>query len=46
MDLNPLIQPRGFFHQQQHSVRAAIERKHLALLHCGDPRLTRFYDFI
>ena len=46
MHLDQLIQTRGLSHQQQHPVRAAIERKHRALLDCGDPRLTGLDDFI
>ena len=46
MHLNQLSQPRGLSHQQQYPVRAPIERKHLALSHCSDSKLTGFYDFI
>jgi len=46
MDLNPLIWPWSLSHQQQHSMRAAIKRKHLALLNSCRTRFIWCDDFV
>lgn len=46
MHFDQLARPRSVPHQQQHPVRAPIERKHLALLHDGYSGFTGLDDFI